>query len=140
MKLRELLEELTTKPEKFSLKKHSDDSYVASFKINDKEYTVNFDRDVAKTWGLAFSLMTKKHGIRYATTGTGNANIVFSTILATIKAFIEREKPEEIFFDNLERSRGRTAIYTRFIKNIDKYIPGYYGEVYNSQFVLKKKR
>jgi hypothetical protein len=133
-----LFEELTTKPVKFSFKKENNNFYGSTFKVNKKDYTVEIEELKAREWEVNFHLIAEKGGMKSTVTRTGDANIVFATVVEIIKKFVEIKKPEKIIFCSSDNTRGRNAIYARFIKNVEKFIPNYTGTILGNEYIIKK--
>lgn len=153
MKIKLMLEELTTKPVKFTIKDDSD-KFESEFKVGDIEYEfLGIKRLLKKInkktkleyWNIGFYVKEEKDLEKsIGITNSGSANVVFSTIIDIMKKFINSHNPEAILFSS-RANRGRMALYNRFIKNASKFFPKYNGyEIgkinnYETAFAFLKK-
>ena len=135
MILKLLIEELTTKPVEFTIVNKDADTFRVDFKVSEAEYDfIAFKRMVKnrnkKTdlnyWNISFFLKNEKSEKSIGISNTGNANIVFSTVINILKKFISMYKPDAVLFSTMNHM-SRLSLYKRFIKTIEKYISGYKG-------------
>jgi hypothetical protein len=69
-----------------------------------------------KVWAIEFS-----RGGTMTVTGHGDELRIFSTIVAIVKEFIQKEKPSAIFFSSDRDETSRMKLYDRMVKRL----PGY---------------
>jgi len=92
------------------------DQYTAYFTIEDVEYTF-YSTEESNKWIIDFEA-SNIGGIGGSTgiTGTGNEFIVFATIAAIMKKFIQQYSPETFSFSAKEKSRVK--LYYAFSQKI----------------------
>tara|TARA_R110000744_G_scaffold9052_8_gene29489 strand:+ start:4949 stop:5383 length:435 start_codon:yes stop_codon:yes gene_type:complete len=118
------LAEVFDQPEKIKWKKKGS-SDVGSFIIEDNEYELfmNPYRDDDKTWSIEFVQVANDSFARRGKTGitgAGNEVKLFSTVIAGIKQWVKKNKPEVIEFTASEPSRKK--LYNSLIKRLSKEI------------------
>ena len=117
------LSEVFDSPEKIKWGKKGN-SDMGNFTIEDNEYEIwmNPLRD-GKTWSIEFVQVANdsfaRHG-KTGITGAGNEVKLFSTVIAGIKQWVKKNKPEVIEFTASEPSRKK--LYNSLIKRLSKEI------------------
>jgi hypothetical protein len=115
--------ELFDKNEPFEWTEQSSSRWQAQFFIEDFIYEVNFDFQKTKLfnkdfWLIEFRLVNKTdpNNDGYGIEDTGNANLVFGTVLKIIFDFIKHAQPKMIKFEAKEPSRKK--LYTTLVKKL----------------------
>ena len=80
-------------------------------------------------WEFTFALVKSQsagpRSGKYGITGSGHAFAVFATVIAVMKEFIAKYRPDLMHFTATEASRAK--LYDRFIKDVSSVISGYQG-------------
>ncbi len=107
--------------------------FRAIFGIKEKEYIVSFyDPDKKNSWYLSFK--QEYHPTGFGITHTGDAGQVMATVLAIIKDFENRIKPDHIEFEGYGKSRN--DLYQKMLK---KYLPPQYTKTqFGSKFNIRR--
>jgi|GEM_PF-3566210 len=132
------LQELFNNPVPFTLINKSFTGNVYNFSVGDLEYRCdianmgtfqydpyNLGKEVMDhTWDISFALK-KGRGSDYGITNTGNAPIIFSTVVSIIKSFIKTMAPSgELFFSFSAKENSRQKLYKSFALSIARFFPG----------------
>ena len=113
-------------------------SYMdATFRVDDVNYTVYFsdeERPKSNTWQVEFSASGKhvKSEQGYKLTGSGNAALIFSTVIDIIKDFRTRHPTVSLVFTAEEPSRE--SLYAAIVK---KMSPS--AVIHNGTFTIPPK-
>ena len=98
------LDEAFDKPYRYNLAKKMDNFYIGEFDLPDGgDITVFFEKhewsDDESSWSTKFQRThpSRPHG-SLDVTGEGDAMRIFATVIAIIKEFIKKEKPQELNF------------------------------------------
>ncbi len=110
--------------------------FEAEFQIKDKKYTVTFynvaDENIKNRWEIFFEQIKPNHSM--GKTRTGDAGQVFATVLAIIKDFENKVKPNGLSFEGSGKSRN--DLYQKMLK---KYLPPQYTKTQlGSLFSLRR--
>jgi len=91
--------------------------WAGSFKINRKEYDIDFDHHDGVT-DVSFTLMKPKSLSSHGITGTGDEIPVFATVANAVGEYVEKVYPRIIKFLAKEPSRVRLyrAMLDRYVK------------------------
>ena len=98
------LEEAFNRPYKYNLDKKMDHFYIGKFDLPDGgDITVFFERhewsEDENTWNIKFQRThPKRPHASLGETGEGDAMRIFATVIAIIKEFVKKEKPQELNF------------------------------------------
>lgn len=94
-----------------------------TFKINEKEYQVDFllkkkDKSVKFSFAL-ISELSNQNVSPLGLTGTGDSHLVFGSVANIFKKFIEEysSRFEKLLFIGSKRDKNRVRLYDRFVKN-----------------------
>ena len=115
----------------YVLKQH-DDEYVGEFTIEDHKYQVYFecqdDSTEKSRWDFSFALthtIQTKNGPynkrEFGDSGTGNAFIVYATVVAVLREFINKVKPGIIDFEGHKADSGsgnKAGLYDRMMRKL----------------------
>jgi hypothetical protein len=112
----QLIIELFDKPYTFKMIGSSKSELYYEFHTSTQKFTVGMDYNrLENTWEVFF---TDEEG-RLGITGKENKETirVFSTVMAVIKDFIKKKKPEKMYFsaDKVE-GKSRSKLYTTLVK------------------------
>lgn len=116
----EYLEEAFDKPYPFTGGRKQSNYYVYNFKTADgSKVVVKMEEmtwsDDESTWSIVFL----RNGTAVVT-GEGDALRIFATVIATIKDFVKKEKPQEMTFSAEKPNTGsrgsREKLYARMTK------------------------
>lgn len=118
-------------------------AYNAEFQIDDGLFVVRMINDHVNPgyWEVSFV----RNG-DYGLSGTGNAQAVMATVLATLRTFIKEVDPRFINIEMKNDETSRHALYERLARNLIKEFPEYElhkrkaGSKYNSLTVKRKDR
>ena len=134
----QILDEAFNQPYRYNLKRINAFYYIGDFDLPDKGKVVMFIEghewsDTESAWSIKFQRHhpNRQHG-SLGETGEGDAMRIFATVIAMIKEFIKKEKPQEINFaahkpdwmvdlphDHPKRSKeltSREKLYKRLVK------------------------
>lgn len=118
MKFKEwLLSEIFNSPNPIAWQKTSNTDWVGTFDINGKKYFIKMIRDIGMPWEITFELLQGKK-LTQNITGTGDANLVFSTVLNGIKQWMSSAKPDAFVLS--AREPNRQSLYRRMLKMLPK--------------------
>ena len=102
------------------------------FKTEDNvSYTVSFSgKDLV---GIAFSAILPGEEDNFrpdkiGLTGTGNSRKVFGTVVKIVQDFIEKRKPNAIYFTADTSEPSRIRLYDTMVSQVDKALPDYYAD------------
>lgn len=119
-----LLQEVFSSVAPYSWTEQSPDSYEAEFMVEDAFYRVSFlliKQEWYKSdfWNAQFILVNGKTrdeegNVGYGIEHTGNAGIVFGTVIHIIKDFINKTQPKLIKFEAKEPNRQR--LYSKMLR------------------------
>lgn len=132
------LTEAFNRPYRYTLTSKQSNFYIGKFDLPDKGgITVFFEKyewsEDEASWGIKFSRTNpKRPHASLDVTGEGDAQRIFATVIAIIKEFIKKEKPQELNFaahkpdwmtelphDHPKRSKDLTSrekLYKRLVK------------------------
>lgn len=106
------------------------------FLIGDKEYVIKAMKSPGIPWEVKFQLMLGGKPTEKIT-GTGDAFLVFSTVINGIKQWLQEVDPKMFMLSSYEDNR--TSLYSRMLGNLlPKSI--YNIELFNGSFLIKKKK
>ena len=136
------LEEAFNRPYRYTLTSRQSNFYIGKFDLPDKgEINVFFEKyewsDDEASWGIKFQRTNpKRPHASLDVTGEGDAQRIFATVIAIIKEFVKKEKPDELNFaahkpdwmtelphDHPKRSKeltSREKLYHRLVKRYAK--------------------
>lgn len=97
--------------------KKSNTDWVGSFNIKNKRYVIRMVRDEHTPWEISFDLIKGKTSTQDVT-GTGDAALVFSTVLNGIKEWMRSVNPES--FAISARESNRQSLYRKMLKMLPK--------------------
>lgn len=106
--------ELFSKPAEWRWLEKSAGLWQAEFAIDKRNYTVSCAG--ARSISIQFALDGYGQGI----TNTGNAVLVFATVLDIISDFLKQRKPEEFSFGAKLNQPSRVKLYRRMAKEIEQ--------------------
>lgn len=119
-----LLREVFSTVAPFSWTEQSPDAYEAEFMVEDAFYRVSFlliKKEWYKSdfWNAQFIMVNgttrdEEGNVGYGIEQTGNAGIVFGTVIQIIKEFITKANPKLIKFEAKEPSRQK--LYSRMLR------------------------
>lgn len=90
---------------------------AARFKVGNFKYIVEFDRKASATeWEITFALTTFFDTKKMELTKTGNEFAVFANVIAAIKDFIAKEKPETMYFVADKSLPIRDELYRKLLQ------------------------
>lgn len=125
MRYREIINELFIQPVTWRMTRDKSHTKSYSFTVNEIPYSVDLMKTSLQdnTWGVGFDI-TSNDDNDYKITNTGNATIVFATVIDIIKSFISQHNPDSLQFvaDIMEPSRVK--LYRRMVQ---KLIPDNYS-------------
>jgi len=120
-------------------------TYMANFRVGWMTYEVFFSNYVSNDstrWSVNFgpddttiNIIANKRGVEFDDVdpydtlrlGAGDSLKVFSTVIAIIQAFVEREHATVIRFQRTDNNRGRQNMYNRFVVQVGQALPGWKG-------------
>lgn len=106
------------------------------FLIGDKEYVIKAMKSPGMPWEVKFQLILDGKPTEKIT-GTGDAFLVFSTVINGIKQWLNEINPNMFMLSSYEDNR--TSLYSRMLGNLlPKSI--YNIELFNGSFLIKKKK
>lgn len=127
----EKLNELFDSPAKWKWNSKTSNSMGATFQIGKQRYQVGFDK-----WSTDYFSSSKKHqdvweiaflldqgSVEFGNTGTGNEFVVFATVIAIIKEWIKKVKPELFIFEG-DKGLGKEKLYKKMVGYLAKSIKG----------------
>ena len=98
------LEEAFNRPYRYNLKRVNPTYYMGDFDLPDKGKIVMFIEghewsDTESSWSIKFQRHhpSRPHG-SLGETGEGDAMRIFATVIAMVKEFVKKEKPQELNF------------------------------------------
>lgn len=117
--------ELSNKPLPYTVLDNNQRDFRALFNVEKLEYIV--DIEVMKNGeGIVRAYIDFSTYGSTIITGSGNQFLVFSTVLKILKDYLSL-KPliTELIFYGAASEPSRITLYTKILKNIDKYLPGW---------------
>lgn len=108
-----LISEIFDSPTSIKWKKKTNSDWVGLFKINNKQYYLNIMHDYGMPWEIKFELMHNGKKTQKIT-GTGDAAVVFATVLDGIKQWLQTVKPNSFVIS--ARESNRQSLYRRLLK------------------------
>jgi hypothetical protein len=118
--MKNLLLELFDSPVPYDIEEESAEYFEASFEVGKMTYLFKASQG-EKEWEILFEALEDKR--EWGVLNTGNAAVVFSTVLRLTKYFLSKYKPEKFFFTAEEKSRN--SLYSVAAKGAEKFFPGY---------------
>lgn len=110
--------------------------WQGEFFIKDKKYVIKAMKSPNMPWEVKFQLMLNNRPTEEKT-GTGDAFLVFSTVISGIKQWLAEVDPKIFMLSSYEDNR--TSLYSRMLSNLlPKSI--YKIELFNGSFLIKKKK
>ncbi|CAL9964810.1 hypothetical protein VPHD479_0091 [Vibrio phage D479] len=118
-----LTESFNSRPAQITWKWQYDEEWTGTFKIDDRMYGI-YLTEYEGTLDVEFSLRDGNK-IRWDATGTGNAPMVFSTVVAGISAFLNKSMQQgydidTIRFEGSKADRSRVSLYKRMALRFGK--------------------
>lgn len=109
--------------------------WQGEFFIKDKKYVIKAMKSSDMPWEVKFQLMLNNRPTEKIT-GTGDAFLVFSTVINGMKQWINEVNPKIFMLSSYDDNR--TSLYSRMLANLlPKSI--YKIELFNGSFLIKKK-
>lgn len=111
------LTEIFDNPTQINWSKQTNTDWIGSFNIKDKRYTIKMIRDKGTPWEVSFDLIRNNKATQDIT-GTGDAALVFSTVLNGMNQWMKSTNPES--FAISAREPNRQSLYRRMLKMLPK--------------------
>lgn len=157
MKIVSILEELSNKqnineefdePVETNVLENDNKQYHVLFSIDENKYSIRIYRKYLHRKEIADVQFVMKMGKGYTPkmTGSGHVKKVFSTIINTVKDFIDKNKPDYLVFDAINTDESRVKFYRMLIfskelrEKFTGYIPGEIFKEGDYTFYTVKKR
>jgi hypothetical protein len=112
----QLITELFDKPYPFKMTSSSNDEVYYEFNTPTQKFTVAMAYNgLEKTWEMVF---TDEEGLLGLTgKGSKETSSILATVMAAIKDFIKKKKPEKMYFSaDKGEGKSRSRLYTTLVK------------------------